>query len=55
MSENSKTNACFVEDLKPVHRENAQIQSVNKMLFTRNIKAISSANFIFFEALNLQC
>lgn len=24
------------------------IQSVNKMLFVRNIKAISSANFIFF-------
>ena len=31
------------------------IQSVNKMLFVRNIKAISSANFIFFISLNLHC
>lgn len=53
---------CFVKPvlsmhLKPVHWEDAVffssavIQSVNKMLFMRNIKAISSANFTFLNPL----
>ena len=31
------------------------IQSVNKMLFVRNIKAISSQISFFFVSLNLHC
>lgn len=60
MSPSSRSNACFVKDLKHMCWENARfftlIQSVNKMLFRRNIKAVSSANFIFPpKSLHLHC